>query len=292
MALTAHRRSLPVAHLYSHRSAATLHELPVWSDWMRGRHPGRALDPLVVHLVSRQLGSGSHSATVVSHRTVVPDHEQVSIAEYRCTSADRTLADLAATEPFGVALASADVLLRREVCANRVIDEAGVEAWRERIRDAARTRRGRPGAMALRIIAALARPEAESPLETVSRLRHLQLGLDPELQVAVAAEHGGYLYLDFVLRHTGFFGESDGKSKYADAGFRRGLTPDEVFERERRRHNWIAGSTGMTGVRWGVADVVTVERFAALLQKFHVPFPGQPVISYGPEVAAFLRSVT
>lgn len=275
--------------VFSHRSAATLHGLPVWSDWMRGEGDRAVRDCLTAHLLAPRAASGGSGTRSKLHRDPDGSADTVRIAGFACTSADCTLADLAATEPFAVALACADRLLRDEVAVGRLIDPEGVEAWRARLLALARSRAGARGVRALRALAVLADPRAESPLESVSRLRSWQLGLEPELQVPVRSERGGTLYLDFLFRSVGFFGECDGKEKYLDDELRGQRTPDEVFERERRRHNWASGVTRMNGVRWGVREVVTVERFATHLRAFGVPFPGRAVECFGPEIARFLR---
>lgn len=274
---------------YSHRSAATLHDLPVWSAWMRGRCALPDAARMVVHALARGADSGSRKQTLALHRSAADRAETTTVAGYVCTSVDRTLADIAATEPFTVALACADILLARESCKGRSVDAERVQIWRERVRLLAMARSGRPGVTALRVLAEVASPQSESPLESVSRLRCLQLGLEPEQQVPVRSERGGLLHLDFLFRGIGFFGECDGAVKYTDERYRRGNTADEVFEAERRRHNWISGSTGLRGIRWGATHAATVDGFARRLREFSVPFSGTPTTAYGPVVAGFLR---
>ena len=277
--------------VFSHRSAATLHALPVWSGWMRhGREPV-ADTTGTVHLLLHPAASGTFGDRVVRHRGECSSAEIVEIAGFACTSADRTLADLSATEPFAVALACADQQVRVEAARDRTVDVELWGSWRKRMLDYAEARKGKRGVAALRALARLADPRAESPLESVSRLRALQLGLDAQLQVRVPAEDGGTLHLDFVFAAAGVFGECDGRSKYSDPDFLRGRTPEQVVEAERRRHNWVSGSTGMAGVRWEARHVVTVARFAERMRRFQVPFPGRASRAYGPEVEAFLNAL-
>lgn len=277
--------------VFSHLSAATLHGLPVWSDWMRRGREAAAESSGAVHTLLHPAAGGTFGERVVRHRGECGPAEVVEIGGIACTSADRTLADIAATEPFALALACADQLVRLEAARDRAVDAALWEGWRKRMLAYADTRKGKRGVQALRMLALLAHPGSESPLESVSRLRALQIGLDAELQVPVPAEDGRTLHLDFVFAAIGVFGECDGRSKYSDPDMLRGRLPAQVVEAERRRHNWVSGSTGMAGVRWEARHVITVARFAERMRRFQVPFPGRASRAYGPEAEAFLNAL-
>ena len=90
------------------------------------------------------------------------------------------------------------------------------------------------------------------------------------------AESGSTLYLDFHFVGLRVFGECDGRSKYTDPILRGSRTAEEVVYAEKRRHDWIVGTTGMRVIRWGAADVRTAARFADRLRAFGVPVPGRP----------------
>ena len=291
-ALVAAQHESAGRHVYSHRSAATLLRLPVWSSWLPGSPPAArqgAGDPLLTHIVARPGASSASGSCLVRHRMALNDADVGSVAGYACTSPERTVFDLARTEPFALALASADAMLSRSVRRGRTIDTRSWESWRERMLERAADVPGGRGTVAARVIAHLADPRSDSVLESVSRLRLLQLGIDVEQQVPVPAESGSTLYLDFHFVGLRVFGECDGRSKYTDPILRGSRTAEEVVYAEKRRHDWIVGTTGMRVIRWGAADVRTAARFADRLRAFGVPVPGSPTRAFGPEVAAFLR---
>lgn len=273
--------------LLSHRSAATLHGLPVWSRWIRAGSP--IADPALVHETVPPGSRNGSAASTKRHRSPIGGAEVARVEGFRCTALQRTVFDLARTEPFAVALACADESLRRTARNGYRVDHEGWDAWRRALLErAAQLPRGR-GVRAVRALAALAHPLADSPLESVSRLRLLQLGIDAELQFPVPAEDGGTLRLDFRFAGLGLFGECDGRAKYSDEGLRQGRTAEDISYAEKLRYDWICGSTGMRGVRWGAAQAVSAERLADRLRAFRVPVPGTATGRYGPEIAGFLN---
>lgn len=315
----AHRSAFE-APVFSHRSAATLHGLPVWSQWLHaagdqaaGSHGARSAgsrrpsasasepDPSVAHTTVSPPGRVSSNRAVVRHSSELPDTGVEAWNELggqglsrplRLTTADRTLADLAATAPFTVTLACADHHLREIARVGRHIDVATVAEWRAGMLDRSALRRSRPGSLALFAVALLADPRSDSPLETLSRLRFAQLGVDVELQVPVRGRDGrSPLFLDFELSGRGFWGEADGKQKYVGAETRRGRSADEVVYAEKRRAEWIAGSTGLKPIRWGAPEVFSLAGFASHLEAHGVQVPGTPSLRWGSRVARFLRGL-
>ncbi|MBL3700972.1 hypothetical protein D3228_15220 [Leucobacter luti] len=246
---------------------------------------------LTVHITVPVGAHGTGSRYVVRHRNRLSPTECVRIAGVHLTGWERTLFDLARTEPFVVALACADAALRAEVRSGRggrQIDATAWEAWRARLLDRAeRLPRGR-GIAAVRALAELADPRADSPLESVSRLRALQLGIEVEPQAEVLAEDGGSLFVDLLMREYGVFGECDGKSKYTDPALRGGQSAAEIVYAEKRRHDWIAGTQRWRGVRWGAAEVTTSAAFARFLTAHGVPVPGKPARRHSPSTARVL----
>ena len=270
--------------VFSHRSAATLHGLPVWSKWLAKVFPDprrqAAPDPKTVHVV-HATRHGRPREWLVRHRSTLspPDRCTAVIkphGELECTSATRTIIDLARTEPFGIALACTDAYLRREFRVRRRVDLASWHRWRERLLAQLHEAPRQRGAVAIRCLTLLADPRSDSVLETVSRLRFIQLGIDVELQTCIPSENGGELYLDFLLVGHNIFGECDGKIKYTDESLRGKLSPEEVVYAEKRRHDWITGSTGMRGIRWGASDVETLEKFRTRLRSFGIEPPRRP----------------
>lgn len=273
--------------LLSHLSAATLHGLPVWSRWIRAG--SLTPDPTTLHEVVPPGAANGGSPSTRRHRLPLGDAEVVRIEGFRCTALHRTVFDLARTEPFAVALACADEVLRRTARVRYRVDHEAWDAWRRALLErAARLPRGR-GVRAVRALAALAHPLADSPLESVSRLRLLQLGIDVELQYPVPAEDGGTLRLDFRFVGLELFGECDGRAKYVDEELRQGRTADDISYAEKLRYDWVCGTTDMRGVRWGAAQAASADRLAARLRAFRVAVPGTATLSYGSEVADFLN---
>lgn len=289
-AIIAAVRSSPTPRLFSHRSAATLLELPVWSRWMLPPEaaPDRGGSELVVHQSGPGATNGGNGGPTRRYRAVTETDDAHVVAGFTLTTAERTVCDLARTEPFPVALACADAAVRRLVRVGRQIDVSAWNAWRARlVARADRMPRG-TGIAAVRAIAALADPRADSPLESISRLRLYQIGLVPEQQVAVPGRGGGTYYLDFLLRDLGIFGECDGKSKYTDPAFRAGKSAEEVVYAEKRRHDWIVATQDLRGVRWGAADVVTSELFRRTLAAQGLLAPGRATRAFGADIARFL----
>lgn len=241
-----------------------------------------------MHITVPTHAHGSETGTTFRHRNVLAANERVALAGFVLTSAERTVFDLARSEPFPIALACADAYVKRAFIVGRNIDHASLQAWRERmIQRADHMPRGR-GMGAVRALAAIANPLADSPLESVSRLRLLQLGIVPELQVGVPSERGGTYFLDFLIRELGVFGECDGKSKYTNAALRAGRTAEEIVYAEKRRHDWIAGSQGLRGIRWGAAEAISAAILEQHLRAQGTHVPGRPTRSYGAQVARFL----
>lgn len=293
-AILAAQLSAARPHVFSHRSAAVLHELPALSQWLHaaGRTPRPGTHDLrKVHVTLPQGSRSPSSLAIQRHRSELSDAEIETHDGLRRTTADRTLADLARSEPFAVALACADAHLRATTRVRQLVDEETLHSWREHMLSRAAGLRGRPGSRAIYALGRLADPRADSPLESLSRLRFAQLGINVELQVAVRGSRRATAYLDFVLRSHGVWGEADGKQKYVDAGMRGGRSAEEIVYAEKRRADWIAGTTGLRLVRWGPSEVLSRERFAAHLVDHGVPVPGEPSAHLGRRLREFLREL-
>ncbi|KAM9863491.1 type IV toxin-antitoxin system AbiEi family antitoxin domain-containing protein [Leucobacter sp. BZR 635] len=291
-AILAAQRAAASPPVFSHLSAAVLLDLPVLSAWLWATHGAAARpDDRTVH-VTLPLGSRASSGkTLIRHRGTLSPTDVLSRAGLQHTGPERTLNDLARSVPFEVALSAGDAHLRAAARFGRHANPQAVSAWRQGMHARATRHRNRPGNRSVRALATLAHPLADSPLESVSRLRFAQLGIGVTMQVPVAARGRGSLYLDFLLDGLGIWGEADGKHKYVDAKLRGGRSPEEVLYAEKQRTEWIAGTTGLRVVRWGVAEVTTLERFAAHLRAHRVPFPGSPSAAWVPPVREFLRNL-
>lgn len=247
--------------LFSHYSAAALLGLPLW-----GFRPGR------VHVVSGR--GGKSNAAVLRHDLEIPAHHTGSVAGYFCTNHERTVFDIARIADTETALGCADAVLARKARRGRIVDSNASQNWEHEMAEllGAMPRHLR-GLDRVRRIVELADPRAESVLESVSRLQLLRLGFELDLQVPVASSSGSDLYMDFELLGLRVYGESDGDFKYTNPALRGGRSADEMVVREKKRDNWVSGSTNHRMVHWGTREAGTPERLRRLLQSYHVPMP-------------------
>jgi hypothetical protein len=154
----------------------------------------------------------------------LPPSHVVHLASFRTTTPARSLVDCARKWPLEDAVVAMDAalharLLTEEELAATVLDQTH---WR--------------GIGAAARAAGLADGRAESPLETLGRLRILGCGLPaPELQVEIHDGRG------FVARVDGWYEEAavavefDGMVKYSDP--RDGRSPARVHWDEKRRED-------------------------------------------------------
>ncbi len=251
--------------VFSHVSAAVLLGLPL--------HSG-ADGP--VHLTTRVAGPNRRSPGIVRHRAPLAEHEVVEVCGLLCTSPDRTLLDLARFEPAETAISCADAFLRREFRVDRRIDHLRLECWRGGMLETLARMPGERGVLRAQEVLELADPRTDSVLESVSHLYLRRLGFDVELQVPVPSPTGGTYFVDFEFLGLGLFGECDGKAKYLDERLRGGNSADELVYREKRRENWITGTTRNDIIRWGWPETATIHRFARHLSACRVRIPRRP----------------
>jgi hypothetical protein len=137
--------------------------------------------------------------------------------------------------------------------------------------------RGWPGRKAARITLLSANRDAESPLESLSRLRIAAHRLPaPTPQQEICDLDGRFQgRCDFYWDEFGVFGEVDGAMKYR-------VDPEAVVGAERSRHGLLEG-TGLIGVRWGWPDLFTFDRVVRRLEIAFArgPRPGSPQRRWG-----------
>lgn len=287
IAMLAAREAAKSPPVFSHRSAAVLHGFPAWSGWLSPTAP----DPLRVHTTVARGTDATSTRIVTRHIAKLAAGDVTQVAGFVGSTAELTLADLARSDAFPVALACADAHLRNTTTSGRSVHDAAWSAWRAGLEQRAAAMPGYSGVRAVRALAELADPRADSPLESMSRLRFLQLGLVPDIQVRVPGQTGGELYLDFAFPRLGFWGECDGKSKYTSSALAGASSPAEIVYREKRRQDWITGTTKLRCVRWGVTEVLTLDRFAAHLRAHGISVPAQPSPLHTPGTARFLAAL-
>lgn len=258
-------RAATTAPVFSHVSAAVLLNLPIYGE----SGPN-------VHTNVGPSGSGRPSGGLIRHKSRLPEGDVVEIAGLRCTSPERTLLDLGCTGPAELALACADGYLRSEFRVARSIDWARLGEWRDDMERRLHERRAARGVRTARQVFALATPVLDSVLESVSHLQLRRLGFELELQASVPGPNGRPYHIDFEFLGLDLYGECDGKAKYTDPALLGGLTAEQLVYRDKRRQDWICGSTGKALIRWGYSEAITVRHLARRLRAFNVPIPRPP----------------
>jgi hypothetical protein len=171
---------------------------------------------------------------IIERSAALPPSDVVIVDKLRCTSAARTILDLARHLSFADAVAYADLALH-----TNAVSSAGLDAM-------LRSQQGWPGSLRAQRVLEFASPLSESPLESRSRVFFDHHGLPaPELQVEICV-HGELVgRLDFLWRAARTIGEADGRLKYAD--------PQALWAEKRREDRLRA--EGFQFVRWGWSDL-------------------------------------
>lgn len=225
---------------FSRFSAAAVHGLPLLR---------RRLDDVTV--VRTGGGHGSIAATIHARRASLDDADVAVVDGLPVTGLARTVADLIRELPFEEAVMVADAALHRGLARDDV---------------AARIASGRGCRRAASVIG-FADDGAESPGESLSRVRMWQAGIVmPTLQHVVCDHNGNFLgRSDFYWEHCDTAGEFDGAVKYDElAG---GRTPAAVLMDEKRREARIRDVVRDV-VRWTWPDLwddTMVHRVAAIV---------------------------
>jgi hypothetical protein len=207
-------------------------------------------------------------AHVHLHRATLSPDDLVQVGDDVVTSPQRTIMDLARER--GV--------LSGVVAADHALHHGLVTA--DELASAFELCRGWPGRKAARITLLCADGAAESPLESISRLKMAASGLPaPRLQVDICDEDGVFLgRSDFYWDEFGVVGEADGDLKY-DGRFG---DAQEIVAQERRRQA-LFERAGLLVVRWGWGDLWSFENVVARLRTAFArgAAPGSPARRWG-----------
>ncbi len=177
------------------------------------------------------------------------------------TSVARTLADLAGTSSFLVGVAAVDQALRLNQCSVEDIRQAALELGRTR------------GRRAREKVLAFATPLAESPGESLSRVRMEELGFPrPVLQQRWTLADGTVAYTDFWWPEHGLIGEFDGVAKYVRHDYAGHRTAADLVMAEKRREDALR-ALGPRVVRWDWATALDRPAFFRLLSSVGLPSP-------------------
>lgn len=247
----------------SHESAAVLWDLPLY------RHrPDR------VHLTTPAPARISSGPDVRRHVAPLRAEDVVLRCGIRCTSLARTVFDVIRTVPLETAIACADAAERQMALRGREWDQDAVLAWREGMQRRLVDSDGARGVRQARWVADFSDGRAQLPGESVSRLRLVRLGFArPRLQVPVPAPNGRRFFVDFGLEDARTFGEFDGQGKYTDEAMRRGIPLQQVLLDEKRREDWIRGTTQWRFVRWEDEHIVSATALGRRLASFGIRPP-------------------
>ncbi|MFT4218909.1 MAG: hypothetical protein QM611_00110 [Microbacterium sp.] len=245
-------------------SAAVLHRYPLYR-----------VMPRRVHVVVADADRRS-APDVFRHEGSLAPTDVVEVDGILCTSPERTVHDLARLASAEVALACADAALGAVGGDVRHFDDDAVESLRDSLRARASVPAVR-GIRQARTLVELADGRAQLPLESTTRLQLLRLGFRrPRLQVRVPAPEGGSYWLDIEIEEANSFYECDGEAKYLEPGLRNGRTAEEVVIDEKRREDWVRGTTNRRVLRGGSRDAVSADALAARLSRFGVVLPQRP----------------
>lgn len=247
----------------SHTSAAVLWRLPL--------HRIRCVR---VHLTTSPAGRISSAPDVRRHAAPLDAEDLVTINGIRCTSLARTVLDLIGALPLEAAVALADAAERQMAARLREWDVEAVESWRCKLAERLGAASGMRGIRQARWVFGFTDGRAESPGESVSRLQLRRLGFAaPELQVPIPGPDDTMYYVDFGMTDAGCFGEFDGKGKYFDEAMRSGRSVEQVVYDEKRREDWIRGTTQQRFARWQTEHIGTPYALGKRLQSFGIAPP-------------------
>jgi len=247
-------------------SAAVAHRLPLFR-----------VTPEYVHVAGPRTDAVARPKAGLAHHGVsLPDEDKVVIDGLPCSSLSRTVVDLARTLPREAAIAAADAALRHVAwdARARCYDSEAADDFRRGLLNRLSKAAGARGIRQARFVAAFADGRAQLPGESVSRLLLNDLGFaPPRLQVPFAGPDGEAWAIDFGLDDVGAWGEFDGKSKYTDAAFLAGRTPEQALLEEKYREDWIRGRSNRRFARWEMSHIASAAALRQRLAAFHIHAP-------------------
>ncbi|GAA3214526.1 hypothetical protein [Microbacterium terregens] len=256
-------RSATGGGVVSHESAGVVWALPLY------RHR-----PLRVHMTTPAPARISSGRDVTRHVAPLPASDIVIRHGIRCTSLERTVFDMIRALGPEASVAAADAAERQFALRGRVWDEDAVGYWRRSLRERVDAASGARGIRQARWVAAFADGRAQLPGESMSRIQLVRLGFRmPQLQVPVAGPGSQTYFVDFGLTEVRAFGEFDGKDKYLDVAMRRGIPLDQVLLEEKRREDWIRGTTQWRFARWEDEHSASPQALATRLASFGIRPP-------------------
>jgi hypothetical protein len=249
----------------SHDSAGVLWSFPLY------RHT-----PAAVHITMPEGERMSSRAGLQRHSDNLPDADITTLFGIRCTTRDRTVFDLVRTLSPEAAIAVADAALRQVAMIDRIYHADIAEEWRQRMLERCARAKGVRGIRQAVDTIRFADGRAELPGESVSRKQLTRLGFRHlRLQVPVRGPNGAEYRVDIEIEEIRTFFEFDGMGKYVDEATRSGRSIEQVVLDEKRREDWIRGTTQKRMVRAESAHILTTHALAKRLVQFGITPPGR-----------------
>ncbi|RWZ46338.1 hypothetical protein ELQ90_14895 [Labedella phragmitis] len=234
----------------SHFSAAAYWGLDIWQPW-----------PSTVDILVQD-GARS-SGSFRRHTGDIARHDTLALGDFSVTTVAQTAVDIALLVPFHEAVVTMDSALRVGA-GDSLTTRAELVAAAERMR-------GLPGSRRAFAASDFATHLAESPLESVSRVRMMEAGFPaPELQREFIDRHGFRAFVDFWWPEYGIIGEADGQLKYGGLGSADPEAARRAVIAEKNRENTLRRlCSGFA--RWEHADVVKPGRLSSVLRTAGLP---------------------
>ena len=171
-------------------------------------------------------------------------------------------------------MAVADAAERQMSARGWEWDLDAVTSWRGGMQERLDAAPGARGIRQVRWVSDFADGRAQLPGESVSRIQLFRLGFEsPELQVPVDGPGGSRYFVDFGLKGIRVFGEFDGQGKYRDEALRSGKPLEQVLLEEKRREDWIRGTTQWRFARWEAPHIQTARALGSRLASFGIAAP-------------------
>lgn len=237
---------------FSHATALAIHGLPVID------HCADRVDMVV---------AGDHprrgSRLVARHHGPLPIGDVCRVDGFTVTTLERTVFDVIRLATPAAAIVAMDAAL------HRVAGDAGADgaaAFRDAVRTRIRVGAGARGIRQARFVAEFADERMDSPGESLMRWRVWQCSLGAaQPQFHVALPGGRYALLDLALPERRVWLEFDGAVKTRDARMLAGRSPELVLAAQDARQRAVERTTGWRCVRFGWAEVRTLDAFQAAL---------------------------
>lgn len=237
--------TMPLVHpesVLSHLSAGLIHELPVPTD---------RLDRVTV--LRDGSGQGGLTTNVHLRRDALPSTDVELIEHLPLTTLTRTTTDLGRTLTYERAVMVTDSALARGADPNLLAEQL-------------LRRPGRRGNTQLRAVLDFANPLAESPGESLTRIRLAQWGIPtPQLQHEVRDGDTFVARCDFAWPELGIVGEFDGEVKYRKL-LRPGQSVQDAVIAEKYREDAIR-ALGWQVIRWCWKDLNSGQAFPQMWRR-------------------------